>query len=275
MKERPETASFIITSRCNNDCPHCFVRKGFNDMDPNKLNSTFDLFEKNGVKGVLLTGGEPLLRKDFEEIVQDLKARKMKIYLDTNCDYFSKHAEFITNNIDTIGLPIDFPNDSYRNKNNLGKVVSALEYMKSKEIRPKIRIGTTVTKDNFKILNNIGALIKNYPVDIWKIYEFVPMGDNASKNQEKMQITDIEFTEATKNLVTDYKKYFDVVISKRKDRSSAYFMVNPDGSICMPIDNSQRCEALIFGNITDEDISKKWKNLVAYEEYIENIKNTF
>lgn len=275
MKKFPPLITFRITSRCYNDCKYCFGPKNFKELDFSKLKKLFHVFSLGGVKAILLTGGEPLIRKDFKEIIQELKKYNFKIFLDTNGDLFFKYKDLISKNIDVLGLPIDFVNLSYRNKKNFKTVVKILHLYKNQKNRPIIRIGTVATKDNFNDLNKIGNLLKNYPVDIWKIYEFTIQNVNALKNRSSLELSQKEFNKATKNLKKEFSKFFKVIVSKRKDRNAAYFFVNPDGSVFIPIDDLDICRQYKIGSIFDSDILDKWKKSVSRNNYINNIKSTF
>jgi len=240
-----------------------------------KEKEMFSLLHKGGVKAILLTGGEPLIRSDFGEILKELKKYNFKVFLDTNGDLFSKCRDLISKYVDVIGLPIDFPNRSYRNKDNFNNVLEILSYYKNKQKRPVIRIGTVVTKDNFRKLNKIEELLKNYSVDIWKIYQFTPQSVNALENRLSLEITQKEFNEVTKEIKNGFSNFPKLIISGRKDRNAAYFFINPDGTVIVPIDDMNVCRENIVGNIFNEDILEKWEKLIHKEDYINNTKLTF
>lgn len=234
-----------------------------------------NLLYTNGVTAILLTGGEPLLREDFNEVIEELKKHDFKIYLDTDGDYFFKFKDLVTKYVDMIGLPIDFPDTSYRNKDNFKKILKVLDHFRGLKKRPRIRIGTVVTKDNYKIIEKIGSLLKDYPIDVWKIYQFTPQEINALKNRESLEIAQEEFDEVTENIKNNFSPFFKVIVSKRENRTRAYFFINPDGTVIVPIDDLIICRQKEIGNIFDYDIFEKWKRVVSTENYLKNIKITF
>ena len=271
----PEIITFRIASRCNNSCKYCYgPEKNITELDFSELKKLFHLFSKNGVKAIVLTGGEPLVREDFGEIIRELKNLKLKIFLDTNGDLFFKFADLISENIDVLGLPVDFSNNSYRNSDNLNIVLQILKFFKNKKKKPIIRIGTVVTKDNINELKKIGDLIMDYPVDIWKIYEFIPQ-NNAVKNKSSLEIPVEQFEEVTLKTKKRFGDYLKIVISKRKDRTNAYFFVSSNGEVFMPVDDLNICKEVVIGNVFEKDIVEKWKTFFKKNNYQNNAKDTF
>ena len=64
-----------LTERCNNDCLHCCINLPANDraaraleMPTGKVKRILDEAAALGCMQVRFTGGEPLLRPDFEEL---------------------------------------------------------------------------------------------------------------------------------------------------------------------------------------------------------------
>lgn len=65
-----------LTNKCNLYCKHCYMSAGEklqNELTTNEVFSILDSFAKSGGKVVTFTGGEPLLRSDFLQIVQRAK----------------------------------------------------------------------------------------------------------------------------------------------------------------------------------------------------------
>jgi len=275
MKQFPEIITFKLSSRCNDNCKYCYNCSGGRDLSLDELKEMFDLLKEKGVRSIVLTGGEPLIRNDFREVIKELKKRDFKIFLDTNAGFFDKYKKTILENVGVIGLPIDFPNKSYRNKENLSNVLETIKFLNENNFIGIIRIGTVVTQDNFDKLVDIGNLLKECKIDIWKVYEFIPQDINAKKNKKELEISQEKFDFVTKNLEKKFSDFFKVVISRRRDRTNAYFFVDSDGTVFMPIDDIVTCEKIVLGNIAEEDIVEKWERFVKEKNYLNNIKVTF
>ena len=87
----PVAGNFELTARCNFNCPMCYVHMSGSDIEKQggELNadewlSIAEQAQKRGMVFVLLTGGEPLLRKDFFEIYEGMKKLGLLISINSN-----------------------------------------------------------------------------------------------------------------------------------------------------------------------------------------------
>jgi radical SAM protein with 4Fe4S-binding SPASM domain len=85
----PLSGSIDLTRRCNLSCIHCYAACSSGDaaqkeMDTGKILSVIDEICEAGCLYLLITGGEPLLRKDFPEIYCYAKGKGLIITVFTN-----------------------------------------------------------------------------------------------------------------------------------------------------------------------------------------------
>jgi radical SAM protein with 4Fe4S-binding SPASM domain len=80
-----------ITARCNNSCRHCYINLPADDGEAKKRELTIAEIERIagdavslGALWCLVTGGEPLLRRDFPEIFVRLKKKGLLVSVFTN-----------------------------------------------------------------------------------------------------------------------------------------------------------------------------------------------
>lgn len=80
------SASIEITYRCNLHCTHCYCPTGRRqeELSTDELCRTIDDLAELGCLFLLLTGGDPLLRKDFPAIYRHAKERGMLVTVFTN-----------------------------------------------------------------------------------------------------------------------------------------------------------------------------------------------
>lgn len=103
MKEKRSILEFRLelTARCNNDCRHCYICLPAGDRVAQAHEPTFsEIMEianqavRMGALWCTITGGEPLIRDDFEAIYLGLKKTGLLISIFTNaCLLQKKHVE--------------------------------------------------------------------------------------------------------------------------------------------------------------------------------------
>lgn len=87
----PLSGSLELTRRCNLKCVHCYLggpeekQDGFNpELNTAQWIGIIDQITEAGCLHLLITGGEPLLRKDFAEIYTHAKTNGLVVTLFTN-----------------------------------------------------------------------------------------------------------------------------------------------------------------------------------------------
>lgn len=82
---RPVITNFAVTARCVCNCWHCsFSNRELKDgLNLDDLKKNISAVQDLGVSVIGLTGGEPLLRKDLEEIISAIDERSMPIMFTT------------------------------------------------------------------------------------------------------------------------------------------------------------------------------------------------
>ena len=83
---RPVLATFQVNLRCNSACGYCDLplNIGRYEMTREEIQRVFSALYRDGVRFVLVQGGEPLLRRDIPEILEDLSASGFHLTLITN-----------------------------------------------------------------------------------------------------------------------------------------------------------------------------------------------
>lgn len=85
-KRSPYYIQFYINGRCNLMCRQCNIvetNSRIEEMDLKQIAKTADHLKQIGASIVLLTGGEPFMRKDLPEIVDIFKTRSLDVRLQT------------------------------------------------------------------------------------------------------------------------------------------------------------------------------------------------
>lgn len=82
----PVSASIELTYRCNLHCGHCYCPTGERqrELTTGEIHDVIDEMADMGTLFLLMTGGDPLLRKDFPELYRHAKARGLLVTVFTN-----------------------------------------------------------------------------------------------------------------------------------------------------------------------------------------------
>ena len=103
-----------LTEKCNLRCTYCMPIEGIPLTPAVHLMSADEIFEiashfvKRGVDKIRLTGGEPTVRKDFNQIIERLSSLPTKLALTTNGLTIHRHIDVLKKaDVDVINISID------------------------------------------------------------------------------------------------------------------------------------------------------------------------
>ncbi len=110
-----KVCSIIFISKCNFRCGYCHNKELVLDSDnlkeiPEQLIIDHLQKRKNLVDGVVITGGEPLLHRDIQQLIEKIKQLNYLIKLDTNGSFPQILQELINQNLlDYIAMDVKAP----------------------------------------------------------------------------------------------------------------------------------------------------------------------
>lgn len=273
-KNYPEIICWRITSKCNRSCPFCF-RPDCRDLTTKEIYKIIDNLTKHGVKGIGITGGEPLLRKDIVKILKYIWEKNIKICLATNADLYSKYQNSINKYVTTIGIPIEGStkkiHDSVRGTNSFRNIINTIDKIYKKN-KIQMYFSTVITRDNIGDLANIENLLAKYQDRIvyWKIYDIINYSDRSFQSIKGHGIPKTRIKKAIDNLGKKLGKNKILYLSP-DDRSEASLIINPDGEAIVPINKKTKTKDFVLGNLLKDRTDKvfdNWSNVVDYNKYI-------
>ncbi len=171
------------TSRCNLRCVHCYADAGSRrsgELSTQEAMEFIDDLASIQVPVLLLSGGEPLMRKDIIDLIIHAKSKGMHVSLSTNGTLIDgETAEKLAEaGVDYVGVSIDGveeTNDRFRGlRGAFRKAMEGLENAASAGILTGIRF--TVTKFNLKDVPEVIDLIVENEVPRFCLYHLVPSG---------------------------------------------------------------------------------------------------
>jgi len=132
-----------------------------------------------GVEEFLITGGEPLLRKDLPLILERLGAQGLPWSLNSAlCPNETQRRAIGENPPLFVAISLDGPealHDRFRGKQGCYRgALEAIRFFQGLEV--PVGIGTTVTRFNFEALEEMIPLIKELKPEVWGLHLLVPEG---------------------------------------------------------------------------------------------------
>lgn len=167
---------FFVTSECNERCRFCF-KPEFICKGKENIETIVNLLASNGVKEVVMTGGEPLLVKDIYRYLRILHDSGIYTAVHTNATLLTENRiESLSEVVDEIDIPIDSINrkkqEYLRKKDCLPKVKQVLKSLQDKEL--KIGIHTVANSLNINEIEDIYKFLLKHRFENWRIYEYNP-----------------------------------------------------------------------------------------------------
>lgn len=177
-----------ITDRCNLRCKYCMGDKDvvFLPKDEiltvDEIEKIVDVFSELGVKKIRITGGEPLVRKNFREIVERINKLEniQEINITTNGIRLEEELEFLADKkIHSLNISLDTLKEELFREitggGELKKVTSAIK--KALELdfnRIKLNVVLVRGKNDNEIMDFV-KLTEKYPIDV-RFIELMPIG---------------------------------------------------------------------------------------------------
>lgn len=264
-----------LTSRCNLGCDFCFRRLKIKETSFNEIKKIIKKLAEYNVKTLVLSGGEPLLIKNIKQILILAKKEGLKTVLQTNGILLRRKLKSLASYIDWISTSLDGYNDKtnaiMRSEKQFNTVIRVLPFIKKYKI--KVKLGTVVTRKNYKNIKDIGGLIKNY-VTVWKLYQFYPRVDTyAYKNKKKFIIGKEKFSEITRRIRKSFPQIFISTHSVNEFNKSPCLLINPDGDVYI----TERNKDKFIGNlIKDPDgFIENYKKIDISKEIDKNFNKTY
>ena len=218
LKRSFEYLRISLTDRCNYRCSYCMPKDIFNADYKYLKKSELLTFEEIlsfikalkafDIKKIRLTGGEPLLRRNIENLINGIKDTGInEVALTTNGSLlsFNKAKLLKQNGLDSVTISLDSLRCSTNKKinpySNLSKVIDS------------IYIATDVfgyAKINVVIMNNVNSneisdivdKFKNFNVEI-RFIEFMDVGETNEWNLDRVY--------SSERIYRDISKYFSLI----------------------------------------------------------------
>lgn len=259
MIENPLIATYSIENHCNLNCKHCWDKdnnEGKKNTIPPNL-KMIDLALKKlkllNILHLVLTGGEPFLRKDIFEIIKSIKNERFSLTILTNGTLLNKEKINILNEIlnkrtDTIQVSLDGLEKSHNNqreKNIFFHIIENIKYMVQLGI--KVRVHSVVTFINIEDIKSLYKFLNDVKVSIFSISPVY------SKNRGAILEKSI-----------NYEKYLKIIYDINEFRK-----ISPSS---IPFEYSLSTKCFEFMEKKNYRVNSNTQTVIFLKNYLSNIR---
>ncbi len=285
----PLSGSFELTSRCTLNCKMCYIHRNESDKSAilQEKDTSWWLYTAKKAKDagtllLLLTGGEPMVRQDFDEIYSECKKMGFLLSVNTNATLIDENKIRLFSELPPQRLNISLYGTSREtylslcgNADAYDKTVNAIKELKKKGIN--IKLNYSVTPYNSADMLNAYNFAKSLELPIQSVsYMFAPVRScgeavrlspaEAAKARFDWQRhhlgNDEDFTkflQYKQDSVYPYDEACGERINCRAGLST--FWITYDGKMTP-------CGMMTKPSVPADDFSAAWQNILAERESI-------
>lgn len=274
-----ESVDIVITNRCNLQCTHCcadaVVEKEKDLFSTEDIKRIVNEILQINPKSIVITGGEPMVREDFFEIVTDIRKKfQGHMNLMTNGLLITeRNVEKIVEIFDGINISLDgYDEEScskIRGKGVFEKVMQTIQRLiEHGFLRERISISMVETAYTYKNVSKFYELNKRLGTNA-VVREFSPIGRGEKNNEElsvglarrrEEKITPKESKEENTEILPGCQTCL---------AGTTKISINYDGNLypCLLLDYKEYCLGNVFEiqNLHEYIEKKKYKECSGYQ----------
>lgn len=289
-----------ITSKCNLRCKHCFFstrQQEFdckNDLAGEELLKLAEFFiDELNIISFTITGGEPLLQKNFFELLKYLKSKNVYIQIQTNATLITEEiardlARILNHKSDTIQVSLEGvsqkTHDQIRGNGNFKKTTAGIKHLTNNGLN--VIISYTATSANvaeipslyklskalkikeiiigrFKICSEEQAYLKpnlnKLFISLAKLIDEIGEDNSVRIKLTLLKAFDFTTYEVGRKLLDEYLKLNDIVCSKSlmcHNHEKATIWANGKVYLCADTEKDELC----LGDLKKQSFFEIWKN---------------
>ncbi len=184
--DAPICLTWEITYACNLQCVHCLSSSGTRDpreLSTNQAKAVLDELRDLQVFYINIGGGEPMIRKDFFEILEHAEINNIGVKFSTNGTYITAENARRLAGMNYLDIQISLDgvdaatNDAVRGKGSYATAIAAMNHLRDANFG-QFKISVVVTRHNVDQLDAFKALADSYGAQL-RITRLRPSGRGA------------------------------------------------------------------------------------------------
>ncbi len=213
----PFQVQFSLTNRCNLKCDYCYAdypHRPPQDLTTEQVLRIIDELTDLGTRRFNLVGGEPTIRKDFDEIVAHIKGSGTECAITTNGYYVRKRIEAVKR-LDLVCVSLDGDragHDVTRGAGSWQKAMEAIDVVR--ECGVPIQIACVLNRHNIRCIDWLMNLGREMGIAVGFTTLISEAGPTARKHPEYVA-SDAEYRAALRQILGYKKRGYPVLFSRR------------------------------------------------------------
>ena len=164
-KRLPIRVALQVTKYCNMSCSYCYANfetyKNVREKTTEEICQWIDELYSHGTRAIWFLGGEPMMRKDFGEIIEHATRKGIFCDMNSNGVLINEGNIDMVKKLDAVCISLDGDeesNDFYRGKHSYQKAVAAIKLLRKHNM--KVRLHCILTRRTWHKLDHIAELSK-------------------------------------------------------------------------------------------------------------------
>ncbi len=264
----PWTVVYELTYRCNLTCNTCYAadymkknaNNGYEELTTAGALRFIGQLGRLGLSHITLQGGEPLMRRDWPELVSAMRQNRMFVKVVTNASLIDHETamRMVATGIRHTDVSLDgldaATNDANRCTGAYAKALRGIDNLLSAGM-PRVALAVTLTNANFHVVEQIPAFAQNLGIREVHLMRFVAKGAgkdafnwvlNTDQNWRLADLINCRWPDEYPDLFVDTMRW-------RCDCGKVRCTVDPTGKV-------RPCtfHGMVCGDITSESIDAIW-----------------
>ncbi len=206
---RPSSMIWNITNRCNLLCNHCYMAADGHVL-PDQLSdeecmNLVERMKEAHVPVVFLSGGEPMMRPNFWEILEAVHEAGVRPTVSTNCTFITEEnaKRLKENGVRWIATSMYGPEEFHDNMVGVPgthkKVVDAIKTLRRNDVGVVLK--TALTSETYEFIYDIIQMCKDLDCGMIYICDLITSG--RSEGEEDLRVTNDQWRELCDFVVQD------------------------------------------------------------------------
>ena len=192
VKPRSFHLQWHITERCNFKCKHCYTEGDMKELDIRELFMvleqyiglirTWELDKNKGIRKLSISGGEPLLRRDFFRLLDEIHSNREMFSSVGVMSNGSTINDSVAKRLKDLGISgvqisidgLEENNDKIRGKGSFKKALNGIDKLVDNEL--PVGVSMTIHKGNVNDVEGLISLCNSIGVKSLGVSRLVPIG---------------------------------------------------------------------------------------------------